>query len=80
MALPEIVAFYEQRLRSVNESLASYEQVKRFTLVPKEFTQDGGELTPTLKMKRRFVEQKYRSLIEAMYTAPWAPAAQTRGA
>jgi long-chain acyl-CoA synthetase len=75
VARPEIVAFYEQRIRSTNESLASYEQIKRFTLVPREFTQEGGELTPTLKMKRRFVEQKYRSLIEAMYAAPRAPAA-----
>jgi len=67
---PEIVVFYEGRIRGVNESLASYEQIKRFTLLPGEFTQDGGELTPTLKIKRRFVEQKYRAVIDAMYAGP----------
>jgi hypothetical protein len=38
--------------------------------VPREFTQEGGELTPTHKSKRRFVEQKYRALIDAMYPRP----------
>jgi long-chain acyl-CoA synthetase len=70
VARPEVVAFYELRIRSINDGLASYEQIKRFTLVPREFTQEGGELTPTLKIKRRFVEQKYRALIDAMYPSP----------
>ena len=73
---PEIIAFYEGRIQGVNESLASYEQIKRFTLMPGEFTQDGGELTPTLKIKRRFVEQKYRAVIDAMYAGPPATAAK----
>lgn len=38
--------------------------------MPSEFTQDGGELTPTLKIRRRFVEQKYRAVIDAMYAVP----------
>ena len=65
---PEIRAFYEGRIQAVNEHLARYEQIKRFTLMPREFTQDGGELTPTLKIRRRFVEQKYRAVIDAMYS------------
>jgi long-chain acyl-CoA synthetase len=72
---PEIIAFYEGRIQGVNEGLAGYEQVKRFTLMPSEFTQDGGELTPTLKIKRRFVEQKYRAVIDAMYAGPSTTAA-----
>ena len=67
---PEIVAFYQQRIQAVCEGLPGYEKIKRFTLMPREFTQDGGELTPTLKVKRRFVEQKYRTVIDAMYAAP----------
>ena len=65
----EIVAFFERRIQEVNGRLAGYEQIKRFALVG-EFTQEGGELTPTLKIKRRFVEQKYRAVIDAMYAAP----------
>jgi long-chain acyl-CoA synthetase len=70
VARPEIVAFYEERIQGVNERLASYQQIKRFTLMPREFTQDAGELTPTLKIRRRFVEQKYRTVIDAMYAGP----------
>ena len=73
---PEIVALYERRIRDVCEGLASYEQIKRFTLMPGEFTQDGGELTPTLKIRRRFVEQKYRAVIDAMYAGPPTAAAR----
>jgi len=52
----------------VNEHLARYEQIKRFTLMSGDFTQAGGELTPTLKIRRRFVEQKYRAVIDTMYS------------
>jgi long-chain acyl-CoA synthetase len=47
--------------------LASYEQIKRFALLPKEFSIDSGELTPTLKVKRKIVEQKWKDEIEALY-------------
>jgi long-chain acyl-CoA synthetase len=77
VARPEIVAFYEPRIASVNRTLPGYEQIKRFTLIPREFTQEGGELTPTLKVKRRFVEQKYRAVVDAMYAGP--PPAVARG-
>jgi long-chain acyl-CoA synthetase len=72
---PEIIAFYQGRIQGLNEGLAGYEQIKRFTLLPGEFTQDGGELTPTLKIKRRVVEQKYRAVIDAMYAGPSTAAA-----
>lgn len=64
---PEIVAFYERRIQDLSRDLAAYEQVKRFTLMPREFTQEAGELTPTLKVKRRVIEEKYRDVIDAMY-------------
>ncbi len=67
VARPEIVAFYEERIRAVGTSLATHEQIKRFTLLPREFTQEGGELTPTQKIRRRVVEARYADVIDAMY-------------
>jgi long-chain acyl-CoA synthetase len=52
---------------AANAHLASYAQVKRFAVLPDDFTQDGGELTPTLKVKRRDVRTKYADVIESMY-------------
>jgi long-chain acyl-CoA synthetase len=52
---------------AVNRSLAHHEQLKKFALVEKDFTIEGGELTPTLKVKRRAVEQKYAALIDSLY-------------
>ena len=66
---PEVVAIYERILRERSRELAGYEQIKRFTLLPRELTQDAGEVTPTLKVKRRVVEQRYREDIDAMYAA-----------
>ena len=53
----------------LNEQLASYEQVKKFRLLQRDFSIEDGELTPTLKVKRRVVVDKYRELLEAMYAA-----------
>ncbi len=57
---------YRQELEQVNRELADYERIKAFRLVPTQFTVEGGELTPTLKVKRRVVAQKYASLIQEM--------------
>ena len=51
----------------LTRELADYEKVKRIALLSDEFTVDGGELTPTLKVRRRIVEQKYNTLIESLY-------------
>lgn len=64
---PDVIKFYEKRIADQSKELANYEKIKRFTLMPKEFTQDGGELTPTLKIKRKVVGEKYRDLIDSMY-------------
>jgi len=64
---PDVIKFYEKRIADQSKELANYEKIKRFTLMPKEFTQDGGELTPTLKIKRKVVGEKYKDLIDSMY-------------
>lgn len=51
----------------LNESLAHHEQIKRIELIPTDFTIEGGELTPTMKVRRRVVEQKYKAVIEGIY-------------
>jgi long-chain acyl-CoA synthetase len=56
-----------------NSELASFEQVKSFALLPAEFTVEGGELTPTLKVKRRVVADRWKGVIEAIYAAPPPP-------
>jgi long-chain acyl-CoA synthetase len=58
-----------------NSELASFEQVKSFALLPAEFTVEGGELTPTLKVKRRVVADRWKDVIEAIYASPPPPEA-----
>ncbi|ACZ78376.1 AMP-dependent synthetase and ligase [Dickeya parazeae Ech586] len=63
-----IVSLFEQRLREVQKEFARFEQVKKFTLLPTPFSQEEGELTPTLKLRRKVIHQRYQLEIEAMYT------------
>ena len=60
---PEIAKDVE----TLNQSLAHHEQIKRFELIESDFTIEGGELTPTMKVRRRVVEQKYRAIIDGIY-------------
>jgi long-chain acyl-CoA synthetase len=64
---PAVMDRVRRIVDGVNAHLASYAQVKRFAVLPDDFTQDGGELTPTLKVKRRDVRAKYGDVIESMY-------------
>jgi long-chain acyl-CoA synthetase len=57
----------QQAVDRLNASLASYETIKRFTILDRDLSQETGELTPTLKVKRKAVSQKYKSQIDAMY-------------
>jgi len=57
----------EAGVREINEGLARYEQVKRFALLSRELTVESDELTPTLKLKRRVVHERYRDVIESLY-------------
>jgi long-chain acyl-CoA synthetase len=64
---PEIQQLYKQAIDGVNNNLARYETIKKFKLLPDEFSEATGEMTPTLKVKRRIVMEKYKSAIEEMY-------------
>jgi long-chain acyl-CoA synthetase len=59
--------FYRERIDARSGDLARFEQIKKFTLLPKELTVEGGEITPTLKVRRRAVEARYGEVIEGMY-------------
>lgn len=61
-------AWMEARVEEVNAGLARYETIKRFTILPVEFSVEGGELTPTMKLKRRVINDKYETQIEGLYS------------
>ncbi|CAI1618064.1 Long-chain-fatty-acid--CoA ligase FadD15 [Serratia quinivorans] len=62
-----ILEMFESRLREMQKELARFEQVKKFTLLPAAFSMELGELTPTLKLRRKVILQRYQSEIESMY-------------
>ena len=64
---PDIVNFLMGEVDKVTVNLASYEKVKKIAVLEKDFEIDAGELTPTLKVKRNIIENKYRDLIDALY-------------
>ncbi len=64
---PAVQAMMQARVDAVNRELASFEQVKKFVLLGTDFTQETGELTPTLKVKRKVVIEKYGHLLDALY-------------
>jgi long-chain acyl-CoA synthetase len=64
---PRVKARVQQAIDAVNAKQASYASIKRFAIVPKDFTQETGELTPTLKVKRKVVTQKYQALLDSFY-------------
>ena len=70
---PEVRALYQAEIDRVNADLARFEQIKSFAFLERELTQEGGELTPTLKVKRRVVTQKFQSAIESLYAGHAAP-------
>lgn len=64
---PEIRKIFEEHLRTISRELASHEKVRRFILAPEPFTIEAGEMTPTLKIKRKVVEEKFKSELEEIY-------------
>jgi long-chain acyl-CoA synthetase len=67
IANTRVQSLYEEAVAGVNEKLARFETLKRVLLVPDEFTPDNGALTPTMKLRRRVVEERYRKQIDELY-------------
>ncbi|HEH9430952.1 TPA: long-chain fatty acid--CoA ligase [Aeromonas sobria] len=62
-----VMEFFEARIADLQKELAKFEQVKKFTLLPSAFSMELGEITPTMKLRRKIIEAKYQREIEAMY-------------
>jgi long-chain acyl-CoA synthetase len=63
----DVVALYDEIVDSLNRELSQFERIKKFRLLPREFSMATGELTPTLKVRRKAVEQNWREVIEEIY-------------
>ncbi len=70
---PKVKGIIDMEIAEVNKGLPKYETIKKFALIPAIFTQETGELTPTLKVKRWAVEKKYQDVVERMYEGLTAP-------
>lgn len=66
---PRLRATIQTEVDAVNEHLARYEQIRVWETLPAEFTLEGGELTPTLKVKRRVINVKYKAILDRLYAA-----------
>lgn len=64
---PVTEALVAAAVKETNEPLASYERIRRFTVLPRELSLEQGEITPTLKVRRRIVSERFKDLIEQMY-------------
>lgn len=66
---PRIIDLFERQIAAGTQGLAQFEKIKKIALLEHEFTVEGGELTPTLKVKRRVIDEKYRAVIDRLYGA-----------
>jgi long-chain acyl-CoA synthetase len=67
VANPKVQSLYEAVVEEQNQNLARFEKLKRVMVVPDEFTADNGALTPTLKLRRRVIEERYKKQIDELY-------------
>ena len=65
---PTVIEEFHRILADVNQDLAHFETIKKIVLVPDDFTVSAGEVTPTLKLRRKAIEEKYREQIDALYS------------
>ena len=64
---PDVVALYQEIVDGLNRELSQFERLKRVAILPREFSIESGELTPSLKVKRKIVEEKWKDAIEGLY-------------
>ena len=64
---PAVIQFYQERIDELTKNLGQVEKIKKFTLLPNEFTQEKGEITPTQKIRRKVINEHYKDIIEQMY-------------
>jgi len=64
---PSIIEYFKKSIDRTTRELASHEKIKKIALLEQEFSIEGGELTPTLKVRRKFVEEKHHEVIDALY-------------
>lgn len=64
---PQIQAKYKEIINEYNQEFGNWEQLKKFELIPNEWTVDTGEMTPTMKLKRRIIMQKYQKEVESIF-------------
>ena len=67
---PQVLELYRNLINSFNEFFNHVEQVKKIELLPDEWTIESGELTPTLKLKRKVIMEKYKDAVERIYREP----------
>lgn len=67
---PKIIALVQQIIDEMNAELASFERIKKFVILPRDFSVEEGELTPSLKIRRKIIEQRYRKELDTMYAEP----------
>jgi long-chain acyl-CoA synthetase len=63
----EVKQLIQREVDKVNRALANVEQLKKFTIIPKKLYEEDGEVTPTMKVKRKFINETYKDIIEKMY-------------
>ena len=64
---PDVLALYQEVVDALNRELSQFERIKKIALLPSEFSIESGELTPTLKVKRKVVEERWSDKIRALY-------------
>ena len=71
---PRVIDLFQAGIDALNKRLGNWEAIKYFTLLPRAFSEEAGEITSTLKVKRKVIAQKYAEQIESMYTRKSKPA------